>query len=287
MMNYLRLVDEQKIGDLFPNRPPAGALEASGVLAMNGMFYVVFDNRTDVAKLADDLSANRMNGLFGMAHGRRGYECITYNPYKQRFYLLIESRKTRSGKYRPEIFEYGESLAYLKHRRIDFLFESENKGFEALVYMRRKRRDYVLALCEGNKCKSGSAGKEPGGGRIQLFVKNRRIWTHLGTIKLPKSVAFNDYSAMAVDGDRVAVVSQENALLWIGVFQEQRWSWRDDGQTYSFPRTENGSILYGNVEGVSWIAQNRIVAVSDRIKESQTPDMGSKDQSIHIFDIPT
>lgn len=132
----LRLVDERKIWDLFPTPPPAGAFEAGGVLAMNGKFYVVFDNRTDVARLADDLSANQMNGLFGMAHGRKGYECITSNPVKQRFYLLIESRKTRRGRYRPEIFEYGESLAYVKHWRIDFVFDSKNKDFEALVYIR-------------------------------------------------------------------------------------------------------------------------------------------------------
>jgi len=56
MTTPLQLVDERKIRDLFPNNPPTGALEASGVLAMGGMFYVVFDNRTDVARLADDLS---------------------------------------------------------------------------------------------------------------------------------------------------------------------------------------------------------------------------------------
>lgn len=90
---------------------------------------------------------------------------------------------------------------------------------------------------------------------------------------------------MAIDSDRVAVVSQENVMLWIGVFQEHNWNWRDDGQTYSFPRTDNGEIHYGNVEGVSWITKDRIVAVSDRKKKDQAEQVAEKDQSIHIFDI--
>jgi len=285
MPNSLRLVHERKIEELFPINPPTGALEASGVLAMSGKFYVVFDNRTDVARLADNLIPNQMNGFFGMAHGRRGFECIAYNPFSRRYYLLIESRRTRRGEFRPEIFEYDESLAYLRHRKIDFLFDSESKGFEALAYIRRNRRDYVLALCEGNRCKSGPAGKRPGGGRIQLF-KKKRIWSHVGTIKLPKSVRFNDYSAMTIDGSRVAVVSQENSMLWIGVFQEQSWNWRDEGETYLFPRNDGGEIHYGNVEGVYWITHSRIVAVSDRKKKNQAVCVAEKDQSIHIFDIP-
>jgi len=283
----LQLVEERKIRELIPYKPPNGALEASGVLAMDGIFYVVFDNRTDVARLADDLSPNRMNGLFGVAHGREGYEGIAYDPYARRFYLLIESLETKTGNYRPEIFEYNDSLAYVKHRLVDFAFDSESKGFEALACVRRDGQDYALALCEGNKCRSGSAGRRPGGGRIQLFEKKKRIWSHVGRIKLPKSVKFNDYSAMAIDGCRVAVVSQENAMLWVGRFQEQSWDWCDDGHSYSFPRADDGEIHYGNVEGVSWITQNRIVAVSDRKKAAQPERVAEKDQSIHIFDIPS
>lgn len=199
---------------------------------------------------------------------------------------MIESRKTKGGQYQPEIFEYDESLAYFAHRPIDFTFASENKGFEAVAYIRRQKRDYVVALCEGNRCQGGKAGKKPGGGRVQVFELKERLWSHVGTIKLPKSVKFTDYSAMAIDADRVAVVSQENAMLWIGVFEERQWDWRDQGSTYMFPRREDGEILYGNVEGVSWISQNRIVAVSDRMKDSQAAHIADKDQSIHIFEIP-
>ena len=56
----------------------------------------------------------------------------------------------------------------------------------------------------------------------------------------------------------------------------------------SFPRSDNGSIRYGNIEGVGWITPNRIVTVSDRRKKKVQPDKGlsEKDQSVHIFDIP-
>jgi len=286
MTTTLQLLDERKIGELFLSNPPNDDLEASGVLAMDGKFFIVFDNRTDVARIHEDLSPNHMNGLFGMARGRKGFEGIAYNPHTRRFYLLIESRETDDGKYRPEIFEYDDSLSYVKHRQMDFNFQSENKGFEALAHVRRNGQDYALGLCEGNKCKSGKKGRRPGGGRVQLFKKAKRIWSHFRTIKLPKSVQFEDYSAMTIDGHRVAVVSQVNSLLWVGVFQEDRWDWCDDGQTYDFPRTDEGEIHYGNVEGVCWIGRNRIVTVSDRKKDDQPEHVAEKDQSIHVFDIP-
>jgi hypothetical protein len=142
-------------------------------------------------------------------------------------------------------------------------------------------------LCEGNKCKGGSAGRKPGGGRVQLFEKKKERWAHRDTIKLPKSVPFVDYSAMSIDNGRVAIVSQVTSMLWIGQFDEADWKWYDEGQLYEFPRTDSAAILYGNVEGVGWITPTRIVTVSDKRKKkhADTP-MAEKDQAIHIFDIP-
>ena len=285
-MTALQLIEERKIHDLFADRPPRGALEASGVLAMNGKFFVVFDNRTSVARLAEDLSSSPMNGLFGMAHGREGFEGIAYNPFRRRFYLLIESRKTRKGKYKPEIFEYSDSLEHVRDRKVDFVFQSENKGFEAVACIRRAERDYLLGLCEGNACKSGRKGRKRGKGRIQLFTRKKQRWVWIGTIKLPRSVRFRDYSAMAIAGNRIAVASQEDSLLWIGEFDERGWRWCGDGEIYAFPRSAAGEIQYGNIEGVSWLSERRIVAVSDRRKSDQPVLTAAKDQSIHIFEIP-
>jgi hypothetical protein len=103
------------------------------------------------------------------------------------------------------------------------------------------------------------------------------------------SLPFVDYSGMSLDNDRVAVVSQVNSMLWVGNLDEASWTWRDEGQLYQFPRSDDGAIHYGNIEGVGWINPTRIVTVSDRRKKKNQPDNGlsEKDQSLHIFEIPS
>ena len=282
----LILKQECKIADLLPNVPSDIESEPSGVLARDGNYFVVFDNHTSVARLSDDLRPNESNGLFGKADVKDGYEGITYNEHKGRFYLLVESRKQDSGRYHAEVFEYDDTLSFVKSRRVDFEFDGDSKGFEAMGHVRRDDQDYVLALCEGNKCKSGSKGRKPGGGRIQLFEKKKTHWSHAGKIKLPKSLPFEDYSGMAIDNQRVAVVSQQNSMLWIGVFDSAAWSWRDEGQIYQFPRSSEDKIIYGTVEGVAWITPNQIVTVSDQRKNRHSDRFADKDQSIHIFELP-
>jgi hypothetical protein len=123
---------------------------------------------------------------------------------------------------------------------------------------------------------------------VQVFEKKRKRWAHSGTIALPSTVPFVDYSGMSIDHGRVAVVSQVNSVLWVGQFDEAAWTWRDAGQLFEFPRSDQGTIRYGNIEGVGWLGPTRIVAVSDRRKKKNQPDkrLSEKDQSVHIFDIP-
>jgi hypothetical protein len=284
----LTLVRESKIGELMPSGQKSKRWEASGVLAQEGHYFVVFDDRGEVARLADTLQPDEANKLLGFAHAAEGYEGIAYNANNQRFYLLVEAREQSSGVYQAMIAEYDDDFQYVKERPLDFDFESSNKGFEAAAYVRRNERDYVLALCEGNKCKCGAKGRKPGGGRVQLFEKRRKRWDHADTIALPAAVPFVDYSGMSLDCGRVAIVSQENSMLWVGQFDETSWTWRDDGQLYEFPRTEEGAIRYGNIEGVSWISRSRVVTVSDRRKKKSQPDdnLAEKDQSVHLFDLP-
>jgi len=284
----LKLVCETKICDLVPCDQPGERWEASGVLVKDRHYFVVFDDRTEIARFSDDLQPNNANGLFGMAHAVSGYEGITYNAPKQRFYLLVESRKRAKGCYRALIVEYDDEFRYLKERPVDFTFKSSNKGFEAAAHVRRNDKDYLLALCEGNKCKCGDMGRKPGGGRVHVFEKRREHWRHSRAIALPATVPFVDYSGMSINNGCVAIVSQVNSMLWVGQFDEVGWTWRDAGQLYEFPRSDNGTIRYGNIEGVGWITRTRIVAVSDRRKKKNQPDKGlsEKDQSVHIFDIP-
>ena len=285
----LKLVRENKICDLMTGDQPARRWEASGVLVKGGSFYVVFDDRTEIGRFSGDLRPNETNGLFGLSHGDSGYEGIAYNAAKQRFYLLVEARKHARGCYQAMIVEYDDEFHFLKERPLDFIFKSSNKGFEAVAHVRRNHQDYVLALCEGNKCKCGSKGRKPGGGRVQVFEKRRKRWAHSRTIALPTAVPFVDYSGMSIDHGRVAVVSQVSSMLWVGQFDEAGWQWRDAGQLYEFPRSDQGTIRYGNIEGVGWINPTRIVTVSDRRKKKNQPDKGlsEKDQSVHVFDIPS
>ena len=284
----LNLVCESKICDLMPCDQQTKRWEASGVLVKDEHYFVVFDDRAEIARFSKDLKPNNSNGLLGMAHADFGYEGITYNAAKQRFYLLVEARKHASGWYKALIVEYDDEFKYLKERPVDFKFKSSNKGFEAVVHMRRDSEDYLLALCEGNKCKGGTKGRTPGGGRVQLFHKARKCWRHCRAIPLTSSLPFVDYSGMSVDNGRVAIVSQVNSMLWVGQLEEADWTWRDGGQLYKFPRSDDGAIRYGNIEGVGWITPSRIVTVSDRRKKKSQPDneLSEKDQSVHIFDIP-
>lgn len=284
----LDLVHEIKIRELMPHLKPNQRWEASGVLAKDGSCFVVFDNRTEIGRFSMDLQPNQTNGLFGLAHEDAGYEGIAYNADKHRYYLLVEARKQDRNAYQAVVVEYDDEFQFRKERTLDFTFESDNKGFEAVAHMRRNNQDYVLALCEGNKCKCGSKGRKPGGGRIQVFEKKKKHWAHAGTIPLPSSLPFVDYSGMSIDHEHVAIVSQVNSMLWVGQFDQAGWNWHDAGRLYEFPRTDQGAIRYGNIEGVSWLSPTRIVAVSDRCKDNQTGEgLSEKDQSVHIFDIPS
>jgi hypothetical protein len=284
----LELVYENKICNLLPCDQSAKRWEASGVLVRDGHYFVVFDDRTEIARFSADLQPDATNGLFGMAHRVCGYEGITYNTAKRRYYLLVEARKQASGHYQASIVEYDDEFRYLKDRPVDFTFKSENKGFEAVAYVRHDDRDFLLALCEGNKCQCGNKGRKPGGGRVQVFEKRKKCWSHAHTIALPDTIPFVDYSGMSIDNGHVAVVSQVNSMLWVGQFDQNGWTWHDEGQLYDFPRSDDGTIRYGNIEGVGWLTRTRVVTVSDRRKKKDQPDKGlsDKDQSIHIFDVP-
>jgi hypothetical protein len=283
----LTLIGESKIEDLLPYDELSNRWEASGVLVKGGHYFVVFDDRPEIARLTADLETSSVNGLVGTNHAACGYEGIAYNADKRRFYLLVEARKHAGGCYKAVIVEYDDEFRYVKERPIDFVFKSGNRGFEAVAHVRRNDTDYLLALCEGNKCKCGKKGRQPGGGRIQLFEKRKRHWAHAGCIALPTSLPFVDYSGMSIANGRVAVVSQENSMLWVGQFDEDDWEWRDAGELYEFPRSDDGSIRYGNIEGVGWLTPTRVVTVSDKRKKRSQPDkrQAEKDQSIHVFEI--
>ena len=169
---------------------------------------------------------------------------------------------------------------------MDFPFEERNTGFEGLGAVRWRGQDYLLALCEGNRCRAGKKGRRPGGGRIQVLERRGKLWRPVATIQLPRSVEFEDYSALAIQGERIAVASQRMSRLWLGKLRRSDWTIAGAGRQYDFPRTRKGKLLYSTVEGISWLPDGTFVAVSDLKKPNHPGRCEAKDQSIHVFRLP-
>ncbi len=91
----LKLVRESKIRDLMPRDQRSKRWEASGVLVKDQHYLVVFDDRSEIARLSNDLKPNDANGLFGMAHADCGYEGIAFNA--ARAAVLFVGRGTQAG----------------------------------------------------------------------------------------------------------------------------------------------------------------------------------------------
>ena len=286
-MQQLELVKETKIFDILEGSLDP-RLEASGVLAKDGLFYVIFDNLPHIACIGPELSrAARDNHMIMQKRGhRRGFEDIAYDSWSGCFYVLIESLRRGPGKFMAAVQEYGADFGYTGSAWLDFPLDRPNKGLEGLTCVHRDGQTYLLGLCEGNRCQGGAEGRVPGGGRIHVFQRGRRNWDRVGKIRLPETVLFEDYSGIAVTGDQIAVISQVSSALWLGHLAPDGWQVTGTGTSYALPRDADGSILYGTAEGVSWIAPNQVVMVSDKAKPEQDYRCRAKDQSIHIFRIP-
>jgi hypothetical protein len=278
---------ERKLTDFISPPTKNGVLEASGVLAKGVHYYVVFDNVRRIARLHRNLEpGSTQHSWFGRRRTGDGYEDLAYSKYTRQFYLLIEAEKHPDGTYKALIDECDEAATYKQRRWIDFAFDTRNTGFEGLSAVHWKGRDYLLALCEGNRCRGGRKGRIPGGGRIHVLQLAGMMWKSVATIKLPSHVKFEDYSAVALRGRRIAVLSQQSAQLWIGTLRFGDWAIAGKGRIYDFPRTKKGKIRYWTLEGLCWLTDRSFVCVSDLAK-NRHPKRGRKtEQSIHIFTLP-
>jgi hypothetical protein len=287
MERRLALVREAKLASLLPDAS-GSRLEASGVLAGDGCFYVIFDDAPDVARIPATLAPADGPTLIRQTRGRHGgFEDIAHDPATGRFYVLVEARARGRG-FMAEVQEYDERLGYLGHAWLQFPLDSQNKGLEGLTCVHRQDRTYLLGLCEGNRCRDGAEGRRPGGGRVQVFERGRRHWDRVATVRLPATLPFEDFSSLAVAGDRLAVLSQASSALWVGRLQPSSWEVAGQGAVWAFPPDPEGRTVYCNVEGVSWLSPEEIVVVSDRAKRNgQDERCRAKDQSIHVFVIPS
>jgi hypothetical protein len=220
------------------------------VLFKGGYYYVVFDNVRRIARIHQSLQPGSRRNEFGPAREGDGYEDLAFSPYTRRFYLLIEAEKHPDGTYKAQIDECDEDGKYKKRRWVDFSFKQRNTGFEGLATVRWQGRDYLLALCEGNRCRAGRKGKRGGGGGIHVLQRSRTTWRSVARRSLPSRIKFADYAAVALRGRRIAVVSQLTARLWIGTLSVKDWTIAGRGTVYDFPRTKKGKPKYCTLEGV-------------------------------------
>ena len=278
------LVAERKLADLISPPVPDGVLEASGVIARGADYYVIFDNVRRIARIHRSLDpASKRHSWWGSPRQGEGYEDIAFSRSTRCFYLLVEAQKHPDGTYKALIDEYDESGHYKERRWIDMPFEKRNRGFEGLSAVRWREEDYLLALCEGNRCRAGRAGRKPGGGRIHLLQRSGDLWKPVARIKLPRTVRFEDYSGISLRGERLAILSQQSSRLWIGTIRFADWTIVDEGQTYQFPRTKNDRIKYATLEGLCWLTDRSLVFVSDFAKPDSKKRHRKTDQSIHVF----
>ena len=283
----LRLVRERKLAELISRPPDGDVLEASGVVTNGREHFVVFDNVRRAARIgADLLPGLGTHGWLGRGRVGEGYEDIAYSPHQRRFYLLVEAEKHSDGTYKGVIEECDEAWRYKGRRSVNYPFETRNTGFEGLSALRWRGVDYLLALCEGKRAARGKAGGGSVGGRIQVLQAGARSWQPTTEIALPAGLDFKDYSALALRGHRLAVVSQKSSRLWVGTLRPRDWTIAGSGRTYEFPRTKKGKRLYCTVEGVDWLSGNTFVMVSDLRKQGYPNRCGGTDQSIHVFRLP-
>jgi hypothetical protein len=103
-------------------------------------------------------------------------------------------------------------------------------------------------------------------------------------------VRYEDYVSLDFHNGYLTVISQVSSAMWVGRLRAQPAGledmFEDNGQLFLFPRDEKGRIMYCNLEGVTWLGNDRMVVVSDRGKPDQPGRCARTEQSIHIFKLP-
>ena len=281
MSRRLELIGESKLYRLLPAKNEKSRLEASGVALLNDKTaLIVFDNLNQIARVDLSFKRRRSNGLQPVPSLGIGFEDITQDEKSGRIFCLIEALEDFDGQLRGFVTEYDSAGDFVRCTRLHTKFEKENKGFEGLEHVWRGRREFLYALREGNHGK----GRRHGGGRVDVFTRSRGgNWEAVNSIRLPKKADFEDYAALAYRFGQIAIVSQASARLWVArIDEKKRAVVPGSDAVYRFP-----SKSYGNVEGIAWLSRDTLVAVSDRRSADQPNRDKKKDQSIHMFRIPS
>ena len=279
-MKKLELMREEKLFRLLPGRSKASRLEASGVALLDeSTALVVFDSLNHIARVDVSLKRSRRNALRPAPSLGSGFEDIATDARTGTTFGLVESVLDSDGELRGFVAEYGRDGRLRQCTRLAGRFKKANKGFEGLAHVRHNGREHLYALREAN-VRSGTGRR----GRIDIYVRSLKgEWKQFKSIELPDEARFKDYSALAYHDGQLAIVSQESARLWVGRLQTRTHALiPKSGAVYRFP-----SKHYRNVEGIAWLSEDTLIAVSDRLKANQPAKSARTDQSIHVFRIPS
>lgn len=280
MCQKLELVREEKLHRLLPGKSKKSRLEASGIALLDDTTaLVVFDNLNQLARVDVSLEPRRTNRLHLAPSPGTGFEEVAVDRDAGRVFCLIESLEDTDGHLRGFVVEYDATARFARLTRLRIRLESENKGFEGLAFVRRGGREYLLTLSEGSR----GTRAHRGGGSIDVLVPAPEgNWRHSHRIRLSRNAEFDDYAAIDYRDGRLAVVSQSSARLWVARLDEEvRKVVAGSAAVYRFPKSS-----YRNIEGIAWLGEDTLIAVSDRKKASQPARCARKDQSIHVFRIP-
>ncbi len=282
----LRVLREATLAHVLAGAAGGSRFEASGVLAAGGCLWVAFDNLPDLARISLDWTVpDAAAGMIRQPGGPTGFEDLAADPDGERYFGVLEGVDRGDGHRYSQIVVFDHRWREVDRQWTDIRLIEPNKGLEGLAAVRRHGRLHLLGLAEGPV--DVAATRTPGvPGRLHVLVEVDGQWRTRHTVALPESVRFGDYSAVALDGSRLAVLSQESSALWVGSLHPDRWRVLDDGRTYRFPRSAQGRICYGTVEGAAWLDDRRLVVVSDRAKHGAPQRIRDKDQSIHVVELP-
>jgi uncharacterized protein YjiK len=279
MARKLELIREEKLFRLIPGRTRKSRLEASGVALANATTaLVVFDNLNQIARIDVSLQHRSSNRLVPAPSLGSGFEDVAVDAVLGRTFGLIESVEEADGVFCGYVSEYDRGGRFLRCTRLPSKFEKANKGFEGLAHVRVEDREYLYALREANFRSSGRRA-----GRIDIYVRaSSGGWQESRWFQLPEAAKFKDYSALAYRDHQLAIVSQESARLWIGRLNPKTQAVIPGSDAvYRFPGKH-----YQTIEGIAWLSDDTLVAVSDRRKKAHSDRSATKDQSIHVFRIP-
>jgi hypothetical protein len=305
----LKLAYELPFASLFRDTKGQKKYEASSIVLVDDNAYAVCDSSWAISKFGSQLQpfadTNVQIGSPGREKEDSGYEALFYD--NGIFYVVRESVQHKDESYHAIIeelvlgeddYEVGQVCSS------EFEFEGSSKGFEGATAIRDLTGELmILGLCEGNYC-SESRKDETGNGRLVVMRKDTLAdgtcqWSTVRKIHIPKSANFRDYSAMTLsESGRVAISSQEESQLWVGQLlgQNPAGLWdvsalefeQRGSKLYDFPKNDMCETIFCNIEGVHWMNNDMIMAVSDKMKSKgkQSFTCFEHDQSVHVFVLP-